>query len=656
MKEIKKILIANRGEIALRIMSTIHTMGISSVAVFSDADRDSLYVKFADEAIAIGGYAASESYLDQDKIIEAAKISGADAIHPGYGFLSENASFAKRCREEGITFIGPSPEVIEKLGSKAAAKEIMRNAGVPVVPGYEGEDQSVGRFKYEAGEIGFPVLLKASAGGGGRGMRIVQKESELESAIEDAAREAEKSFGDGKLLMEKYFPRAKHIEFQIFGDEQGNHIHLFERECSMQRRYQKVIEEAPSPSLTDELRTEMGHAALSVAQAVNYTNAGTVEFLLDEEGNYFFLEVNTRLQVEHAVTEMTVGVDIVNMQIEVAKGLPLQAKQEDLDQYGHSIECRICAEDPENNFMPATGTFLLWKEHFTVYNRYDTSVNTESRVEIHYDSMIAKVVTYGENRNKAISQMQGTLINSVALGVTTNIDFLRDLLATPEFTDGSFDTKLIERNFSNYERTISKAQLHESVIAALVYSCQLRSKSNTFAHSLNSWRNIFYAPHPFIVERKDSEIQAFYRYRYPKLFDISIEGINYEVELRSSDLQNISILINRHLKNFIVASKRPDFFVHHPTVGHIKLKEKPVFGEQGTAIEKDGYYASMPGEIIKVLVKPGDHVKSGQRLLVISSMKMETTVEAHADGEIETVYVQEKSFVEAETVLLKMKE
>src|ERR1043165_1280379 len=321
MKTIQKILVANRGEIAIRIFRTCYEMGIKTVAVFSDADKNALFVDKADEAICIGGAHASESYLVQDKIIAAAKQTGADAIHPGYGFLSENASFSKRCKDEGIIFIGPSAEVITKLGSKIGAKEIAKAANVPTVPGYNGEEQSTARFKYEAEEIGYPVLIKASAGGGGKGMRIVNSAGEIENAVESAKREAEKSFGDGKLLIEKYFPKAKHIEFQIFGDEHGNYFHLLERECSMQRRYQKVIEESPSPSLTEELRAEMGEAAVALAKAVKYTGAGTVEFLFSAaDSTFYFLEVNTRLQVEHPVTESITMTDLVQMQIRAAEG------------------------------------------------------------------------------------------------------------------------------------------------------------------------------------------------------------------------------------------------------------------------------------------------------------------------------------------------
>jgi 3-methylcrotonyl-CoA carboxylase alpha subunit len=360
MKKITKLLIANRGEIAIRVMRTARTMGISTVAVYSQADRDALFVTVADEAICIGGSHPAESYLDQDKIIAAAKQTGANAIHPGYGFLSENASFAQRCADEGILFVGPSAAAIQQLGPKIGAKELMQKAGVPVVPGYNGSDQNFETFQKEAAKIGYPVLLKASAGGGGKGMRIVNSETELEAAFNTATREAEKGFGSGVLLMEKYFPKAKHIEFQIFGDTHGNYVHLFERECSLQRRYQKVIEESPSPSISAATRQQMGDAAVAAARAVQYTNAGTVEFLYSPaDASFYFLEVNTRLQVEHPVTEEVTGLDLVRLQLEVAQGLPLNIG--DVTTTGHAIECRICAEDAENNFFPAQVKFCCTK-------------------------------------------------------------------------------------------------------------------------------------------------------------------------------------------------------------------------------------------------------------------------------------------------------
>lgn len=655
MKTIKKILIANRGEIAIRVMRTAREMGIKTVAVFSEADKDAMFTTIADEAICIGGNAASESYLDQNKIIEAAKKTDADAIHPGYGFLSENASFSKRCADEGIIFIGPSAEVISKLGSKIGAKEIAIAAGVPIVPGYNGKEQSAARLKYEAEEIGFPVLIKASAGGGGKGMRIVNTADELVVAFDSAKREAEKSFGDGSLLLEKYFPKAKHIEFQIFGDEHGNYVNLFDRECSMQRRYQKVIEESPSPSIDEDLRERMGEAALAIAKAVNYTNAGTVEFLLDEEKNFYFLEVNTRLQVEHPVTEMVVGLDLVQMQIAASMGVELKIDAEMLMQRGHSIECRICAEDPENNFFPSTGKILFAEAPFSFFTRVDSGVETESEVSMFYDSMLAKLIVVGESRAGAIQKMEYALDNFPILGVTTNKDFLKELIQHPNFADGTFDTKLIERDFASYKRLVAESALHEIAIAAMLSEWVVRKNKGEISHSLNGWRNIFYQPQVFEVEFGTGKIKLDYRYKQEGKFEIKTGEEIYEVDFFSAEENRLIIEIDKHRMRFFIAQNESEIFIQHPSAGTFRLKQVPRFTEPGNESAKGGYVAPMPGEIVKVLVNVGEKVLSGKGLLVMSSMKMETTIEAHTDGEIEEIFVSEKNFVEAGTVLLKMK-
>jgi acetyl-CoA carboxylase biotin carboxylase subunit len=655
MKTIKKILIANRGEIAIRVMRTAADMGIKTVAVFSDADAQALFVSKADEAVCIGGAYAADSYLNQDKIIAAAKLTGADAIHPGYGFLSENSSFSKRCKDEGIVFIGPAAEVIEVMGSKISAKEIMKKAGVPVVPGYNGADQTPARFKQEAEKIGFPVLLKASAGGGGKGMRIVHAASELDAAVEGASREANKSFGDGTLLMEKYFSSAKHIEFQIFGDTHGNYTHFFERECSLQRRYQKVIEESPSPSLNAELRKKMGGASVAAASSIKYTNAGTVEFILDKEGNFYFLEVNTRLQVEHPVTEETTGLDLVQLQIEVAQGMPLKVSSENIKQHGHSIQCRVCAEDPENNFFPATGDILYWSEPHLKGLRYDSGVKTGSKIEVYYDSLIAKVISYGNNRTEAKSRMYLALDKMSILGITSNKDFLKELLQNPSFVDGSFDTKLIEREYSNYKNIPTAGALHEMAIAALLYNWNGRRESETFPPSLNGWRNIFYQHQLYTLELAGEKIQVAYRHLGNQKFEIKIGEQQLSAQLITIEGPEISCLIGSQRKTYFIAINNVGAFIHHPEQGTYRFTEVPRFVEPGAALAKGGYISPMPGEIVKVLVKPGDLVKSGKGLLVISSMKMETTIEAHSDGEVEEVFVAEKNFVEANTVLLKMK-
>ena len=654
--KVKKLLVANRGEIACRIIHTAKDMGIATVAVYSDADRDALFVKKADEAICIGGTHASESYLVQDKIIAAAKKVGADAIHPGYGFLSENASFSKRCKDEGIVFIGPSAEAIISMGSKIGAKEFMKKSGVPVVPGYNGADQSIATLKKEAAKVGYPILIKASAGGGGKGMRIVNKEDELEAAIQGASREAEKSFGDGTLLIEKYFPTAKHIEFQIFGDEHGTYTHFFDRECSLQRRYQKVIEESPSPSLTPELRKQMGDAALAAARSINYTNAGTVEFILDKSGAFYFLEVNTRLQVEHPVTEETTGLDLVRLQIEVAQGLPLSARAETVTQRGHSIECRICAEDPENNFFPDTGEILFWQEPQLQGLRYDSGVVTGSKIDVFYDSLISKVISYGANRSEAIRRMVNALDKTVILGITTNRDFLKELLLNPSYVDGSFDTKLIEREYTNYKRTLNEEALRSSAIAALLFDWNERRQDEPFAHSLNGWRSLSYQPQLFEVEYAGEKLKFGYSYLQQNKFEVLIGESKYAVELLNVSKNNLTVIINDHRQTFFVAKGNNQIFAQHPSAGTFRFKEVARFTEPGASQNKSGYIAPMPGEIIKVLVKPGDKVLAGKGLLVMSSMKMETTIEAHTDGEVEEVFVAEKLFVEADTVLLKMKE
>lgn len=657
MKLITKILIANRGEIAIRVMRTANEMGIATVAVFSDADKDALFVTKADEAICIGGTHASESYLVQDKIIAAAKQTGADAIHPGYGFLSENASFSKRCADEDIVFIGPSAEAITAMGSKIGAKEIMSKAGVPVVPGYHGVDQSAATLKKEAERVGLPILLKASAGGGGKGMRIVNKIEELDAAIEGASREAEKSFGDGSLLIEKYFPTAKHIEFQIFGDAHGNHTHFFERECSLQRRYQKVVEESPSPSLNNELRQQMGDAAVAAAKSINYTGAGTVEFILDANGNFYFLEVNTRLQVEHPVTEETTGLDLVRMQIEVAQGLPLSATAETVIQRGHSIECRICAEDPENNFFPATGEILYWHEPQVKGLRYDSGVTSNSKVDVFYDSMIAKVISFGNSRAEAIQKMLYALNNMPILGITTNKDFLKELLVHPKFVDGSFDTKLIERDFSNYKKNVSDEALHEAAIAAMLYAWYTRAQNQQFNASLNGWRNIRYQGQIYEVQYGPIKMQIQYWHDGLMSFTATINGlVTITAQIVGTAKFSISLQIGLYRKSYHVVIDGDAIFVHHPEVGTLKLTEVPRFVQPGSTVAKGDYIAPMPGEVVKVLVKPGDVVTSGKGLLVMSSMKMETTIEAHSDGEVQEVFVTEKSFVEANAVLLKVKE
>jgi len=445
----KKILIANRGEIAIRIMRACKELDIKTVAVYSDADKNSLHVQQADEAMHIGAASPKESYLNVDKLIQAAHASKADAIHPGYGFLSENASFTAAVASAQLAFIGPSADSIRAMGDKAESKIAMKKAGVPTVPGYEGLESETD-FKKAADEIEYPVLVKASAGGGGKGMRVVNNESELSEAIESARREALNSFGDERLLIEKYLADAHHIEFQVFGDQHRHIVHLFERECSVQRRHQKIIEETPSPLLTPALRKEMGEAAVKAAKAVNYYNAGTIEFIVDPDTmQYYFLEMNTRLQVEHPVTELTTGLDLVQWQIRVAAGEHFPYTQEQLTQRGHAIECRVYAEDPANGFLPSTGKLLQYIEPKGPGIRVDSGFTAGSDVTHFYDPLLAKLIVNAENRDAAIQKMQAALKDFIVHGVVTNIDFMQSVLTHEDFTNGRVTTRWVEKTLDS---------------------------------------------------------------------------------------------------------------------------------------------------------------------------------------------------------------
>ena len=443
---IKKILVANRGEIAVRIMRSCREMGIPTVAVFSDADRSAMHVRYADEAYHIGPAPSVDSYLSIDKIIEAAKKSKADAIHPGYGFLSENASFSERCKQEGIEFIGPNASAIRQMGDKITARKTMIAAGVPVVPGTVDKITDYAEALKTIREIGLPVMIKASAGGGGKGMRLVKKEEDIESSLRGARSEAKTAFGDDSVYVEKYIESPHHIEFQILADKHGNAVHLFERECSVQRRHQKVIEETPSPLLTPAVRAEMGAHAVAAAKACNYHGAGTIEFIADDNQNYYFLEMNTRLQVEHPITERVVGVDLVKEMINIANGFELPFKQEDLKQSGHAIECRIYAEDPDRNFMPSPGTIRHISEPLGLGVRHDGYVYEGYTIPIYYDPMISKLIVWAKNRDEAISRMRRALHEYKITGVKTSIPFLARIMEAGAFKSGKYTTHFIEEN------------------------------------------------------------------------------------------------------------------------------------------------------------------------------------------------------------------
>ena len=464
----KKVLIANRGEIAVRIMKACQEMGIKTVAVYSEVDRHSLHVQLADESMNLGDPTPSESYLNIPKIIESAQSTGAEAIHPGYGFLAENPDFAKACGDSGIKFIGPTPEVIRLMGDKIEAKKTIAKAHIPVIPGYHGVKQDLDTLVKEGKKIGFPLLVKATAGGGGKGMRIVVNERELEQSIESAKRESKSAFGNDSVFLEQYIDKPRHIEFQILADEHGHVIHLFERECSIQRRHQKIIEETPSPVMTKKLREAMGKAAVAAAETVGYTNAGTIEFMVDGKLNFYFMEMNTRLQVEHPITEATTGVDLAKWQLRIADGMELSLKQEELSQRGHALECRIYAEDPANGFLPSIGTLEKVELPQGPNIRNDTGVETNYQVSPYYDPMLAKLIVNSENREESINKMIWALSHYVVLGVTTNISFLKKVLDHEQFRKGNITTHFIDDYFRDMTKAKESLPL-DAIISLAVY-------------------------------------------------------------------------------------------------------------------------------------------------------------------------------------------
>ncbi len=657
MRPINSILIANRGEIASRIIRTCRKMGIKSIAVFSEADRSASFVSEADIAVFIGESSPSQSYLDQNKILQTAKKTGADAIHPGYGFLSENEGFAKRCAEENIIFIGPNPAAIAAMGSKSAAKTLMQQHDVPIVPGYQGEDQNLETLTQAATKIGFPVLLKATAGGGGKGMRIVHQTSEIEGAIAAAKREAQNAFGDDQLIVEKYVSSGRHIEFQIFGDQHGNAIHLLERECSIQRRYQKVIEESPSPVMDANLRKQMGEAAVKAAKALQYDNAGTVEFIYDDvSGDFYFLEVNTRLQVEHPVTEEITGLDLVQMQIESAQGLPLSIRQEEVRGKGYAIEVRLYAEDPSNDFLPATGKIQCFEVPKVDGLRVETAIESGSEISIFYDPMIAKLIVWDQNRASAHRKMQYVLRNLVCMGMTTNQDFLLQLLNNNDFQAGKYDTHFIQ-NKIDFSAISSKTSNDYALaaMAACVRAWHWREQKRVLLRSVPSgWRNSFYQhqQETYLIGGKELEVE----YRFLKTsFQFIIGENEYSVQLIEATEKGLRLEVDGLQYAFSVVQNNNDFFVHNEQIGNIHLVERKRFPSKEIEKIKGGYEAPMPSQVVKVLVNAGQEVSSGEGLIVLSSMKMENTIEAVEDGIVEEIYAEEGASVEAGFLLLKLK-
>ena len=646
---ISKLLIANRGEIARRIIRTCKLMGIATVAVFSDADADAPFVSEADEAIALGGNTAAESYLRGDAIIAAAVTTGANAIHPGYGFLAENAEFAAACSAADLIFVGPSPSAIAKMGDKLAAKQIAEAAGVPTLHSVQVGLDDLAHATAQAESIGYPVLVKASAGGGGKGMRIVPSPELLGESIASAVREAEAAFGDGTVFLEKYLEAPRHIEIQVFGDIHGTLTHLFERECSIQRRHQKIIEESPSTVLTDTQRAEMGAAALKVCEAVEYVGAGTVEFLFSDN-HFYFLEMNTRLQVEHPVTELVTGLDLVRMQIEVAEGCPLPPEAVSPTMNGHAIEARVYAEDPRNGYLPSIGRI----EQFRIEGaRVDSAVEMGSEVSVFYDPMIAKVVVHAQTRRDAIRLLARSLGSASIHGVTTNRDLLVGILTHAEFDAGSTDTTFLERNPASL-LAVPRADVgvtrRHAVAAALVGQHQRRSDATVLSDVPSGWRNSPSQPQQISYTTEHGEMHVSYLFARHSL-DVSVDDQPQETSIHALGADHADLQFGAQRLRYTVATNGNRWFVDGPD-GSSSLVEIPRFPDAEVELAVGSMISPMPGKVIRVSVGVGDQVKAGTSLIIIEAMKMEHTVAAPADGTVVSVNVAMGEQVQADQVLV----
>ncbi|WHZ13122.1 MAG: Methylcrotonyl-CoA carboxylase biotin-containing subunit [Burkholderiaceae bacterium] len=648
----KKILIANRGEIACRVAATARRMGVKTVAVYSDADARAKHVMACDEAVHIGASAPKDSYLQWQRIIDAAKAAGAQAIHPGYGFLSENEHFAKACADAGLVFIGPPASAIQAMGLKAESKRLMGKAGVPLVPGYQGEGQDPALLHEEADRIGYPVLIKASAGGGGKGMREVHQSADFSAALESCKREAMNSFGNDAVLIEKYVQQPRHIEIQIFGDTHGNYVYLFERDCSVQRRHQKVLEESPAPGMTPELRKQMGEAAVAAARAVSYVGAGTVEFIAEQPGGYdrpdqikfYFMEMNTRLQVEHPVTEAISGQDLVEWQLRVAAGQPLPLKQDELRIHGHAIEARICAENPDNDFLPATGTLHVYRKPpahtaFAVSStRVDDGVREGDAISPFYDSMIAKLIVHGETREQALGLLDAALARTYIVGVQTNVQFVRRVLASAAFSQARLDTALIERERAHLFKqdplgvglAVAAATAHAVLTERAAETDDPFSRRDGFrSHGVASRRIDFeYGGAPVVAKLRylDDGLSLQVDDTPTAPLDLTALGAQPEagIDVRFGGRRQV-VQVFRQGKVLHVFGGD----------GATQITELDPLAGAGEAGEGGRLTAPMPGKVVSFTVKAGEKVKRGQPLAVLEAMKMEHTIAAPADGTVE---------------------
>ncbi|BBX53125.1 biotin carboxylase N-terminal domain-containing protein [Mycolicibacterium poriferae] len=658
-ERINKLLIANRGEIAARVIRTARSMDIATVALYSDADRDAPYVTQADEAVHLPGTTPADTYLRADLVLAAARRTGADAIHPGYGFLSENAGFAEACGEAGVIFVGPSPAAITAMGSKIAAKELMRSAGVPVLPGVTVEseqDADPGRLTEAAGDIGFPILVKAAFGGGGRGMRIVRGEDELVDAVASARREAASAFGDGTVFLEKFVESPRHIEVQIFGDRHGTVVHLGERECSIQRRYQKIIEEAPSTAVDEALRDELGRAAVAAGEALSYEGAGTVEFVMSPDSSFYFLEVNTRLQVEHPVTELVTGIDLVRAQLLVAAGRPMPTEMLHVTPSGHAVEVRLYAEDVAAGFIPASGTLDTLKFPDIDGVRIDAGFGSGSKVSTFYDPMLAKVIGYGPTRDDACAKVARALTETRVHGVTTNRDLLVGILREPQFRCGAIDTGYLERHdpvaLMNTP-PIDTVRVH-ALAAALAAQAGRRTNTPVLPGLPSGWRTL--SSQDQVLSFTTGEYSVDVGYRFVRgAIRATVDGWTPQVRIISSSESLLDAEIDGVRRRYRVSVSGCTHYVDS-VLGASALTEVDRFPDPSASQEPGSLLAPMPGSVVRVEVDEGADVAAGTTIVVLEAMKMEHAVRAPADGVVASVAVAVGTQVDSGQVLAVLAE
>ncbi len=652
MPRIKKLLIANRGEIARRITRTARQMGISVVCVYARPDAQAPFVREADEAVALEGSTSAETYLDIAKLLDAARRTGADAVHPGYGFLAESPGFARAVLDAGLTWVGPRPEAIAAMGDKIAAKKIMQEAGVPTLLAIQVPDGRASLAREHARSLGYPLLVKAAAGGGGKGMRIVTGEEALDEAIAGAAREAAGAFADGTVFLERYLAKARHVEVQILGDHHGNMIHCFERECSIQRRYQKIIEEAPSPAISEELRQRLGEAAVTAARAIGYDNAGTVEFLLDEEGQFHFLEMNTRLQVEHPVTEEITGLDLVREQIRIAEGEPLACRQEDIRIDGHAIEARLYAEDPANQFLPSAGRIVAWAPDPAFPVRVESGIESGTLVPVEFDPLLAKLIAHAPTREEAALRLATALQRLRVHGVTTNRDLLVAILRHEAFLAGDTTTDFIERYSPALRREVPAAELARAALAAALAAQQARrAQARVLATIPSGWRNNPSAMQEVRYRHREAEIAVRYLRNRDGSFSYQVEGYSGTAAVLDWQQERIDLEIDGLRQTFSVTTDGFRLWVQS-AAGEVEFSEVPRFPERAREVVFGGHTAPMPGKVLSVHAEPGQRVSAGQVLVVLEAMKMEHLISCTQDGVVREVRVTPGAQVEAGQVLI----